>query len=63
MIVDQKQKGKIVGVYVIGSVKNLDAITTIATVIKPNWFRRACTWMFMGWTWIDVNKAKDNGII
>ncbi|MFW5847636.1 MAG: hypothetical protein ACOCVF_01775 [bacterium] len=51
MIVDNKIKGKIHGYYLIDSDEQG---VKIATTSKPNWFRRICTWLFLGWTWIEI---------
>lgn len=56
MITDQKVNTKYVGVYIIG-----DKIATsiqIATTHKPNWFRRFCTWAFLGWNWMSIKDLK-----
>lgn len=55
MIVDQKLNKPFVGVYLIDG--NKDG-TQLATTSKPNWFRRTCTKLFLGWKWIDIKKLK-----
>lgn len=57
MITDQKVNVKYIGVYVIGSDHETSA--KIATTIKPNWFRRFFTWVFLGWEWISIEKLKE----
>jgi len=56
MIVDQKLNKQFVGVYLIDG--TIDG-TQLATSHKPNWFRRTCTRLFMGWKWISVKKLKE----
>lgn len=55
MIVDQKLNKQFAGVYLIdGSIDG----TQLATTSKPNWFRRLCTKLFLGWGWISIKKLK-----
>jgi hypothetical protein len=55
MIVDQKLNRQFVGVYLIdGSVEG----TQLATTIKPNWFRRVATRLFIGWKWVSIKQLK-----
>lgn len=54
MITDQKSNSKILGVYVIGGITGIQ----LGVSIKPNWFRRFCTWAFLGWSWIPIEKLK-----
>ncbi len=55
MIVDQKLNRQFVGVYLIdGSIEG----TQLATTIKPNWFRRVTTRLFMGWKWVSIKQLK-----
>lgn len=57
MMVDQKLNKQIVGVYLIdGSIDG----TQLGTTIKPNWFRRLATKLFLGWDWISIKKLKLN---
>jgi len=55
MIVDQKLNRQFVGVYLIDGDKDG---TQLATTVKPNWFRRVCTRLFLGWKWISIKKLK-----
>jgi hypothetical protein len=55
MIVDQKLNKQFVGVYLIDGC--IDG-TQLATVSKPNWFRRIITKWFLGWKWISIQKLK-----
>lgn len=55
MITDQKINS-IVGVYQIGTTK--ENTTQIGIGIKPNWFRRFFTWLFLGWKWISIEDLK-----
>jgi hypothetical protein len=55
MIVDQKLNKGFAGVYLIDG--DLDG-TQLATTVKPNWFRRVMTRLFVGWKWISVKKLK-----
>ncbi|MDA3780860.1 MAG: hypothetical protein PF487_11680 [Bacteroidales bacterium] len=55
MIVDQKLNKAFVGVYLIDGDK---VGTQLATTSKPNWFRRVCTKLFLGWKWIDIKELK-----
>lgn len=57
MITDQKVNNKIVGVYVIGN--DVETCVKIATTVKPNFFRRLFTWVFLGWKWITIEKMKE----
>lgn len=63
MITDQKNNGTIKGVYIIGNTKEIGTTITLATNAKPNWFRRFCTWLFIGWTWMPIAKAKEKKFI
>ena len=55
MIVDQKLNKQFVGVYLIdGSVDG----TQLATTVRPNWFRRLATKMFLGWKWVSIPQLK-----
>lgn len=56
MIVDQKLKKKIEGVYFVDGV--LDGVQ-IATSKKPNAFRRFFTWLFLGWKWKSIKDIKN----
>ena len=56
MIVDQKLNKGFAGVYLIDG--DLDG-TQLATTVKPNWFRRVMTRLFVGWKWISVKKLKE----
>jgi hypothetical protein len=58
MIVDQKVNKQFVGVYLIdnGDITG----TQLATSIRPNWFRRLATKLFLGWKWIDIKDLKSN---
>lgn len=56
MITDQKLNAKYVGVYIIGD--KINTSVKIATTYKPNKFRRFCTWLFLGWLWISIEKLK-----
>jgi hypothetical protein len=55
MIVDQKLKKKIEGVYLVDGI--IDG-AQIATSSKPNAFRRFFTWLFLGWKWKSVKEIK-----
>jgi len=55
MIVDQKVNKQFIGVYFIDSDKEG---TQLATTSKPNWFRRICTKLFLGWKWISIKELK-----
>ena len=55
MLVDQKLNKQIVGVYLIDGDKTG---TQLGTTSKPNWFRRTCTRLFIGWKWISIKKLK-----
>jgi len=55
MIVDQKVNRQFVGVYLIDGIKDG---TQLATTIKPTWFRRITTRLFLGWKWIDIKTLK-----
>ena len=55
MIVDQKLNKGFKGVYLIDGC--IDG-TQLATTIKPNWFRRVATRLFLGWKWISVQQLK-----
>ena len=57
MIVDQKLNKHFVGVYLIDGDKEG---TQLATTHKPNWFRRVCTQLFLGWKWISVKELKED---
>lgn len=46
MIADQKCNKKIVGFYLLDG--DSDG-AKLATSSKPNWFRKFCMWMFLGW--------------
>ena len=50
------------GVYVIGDIKEPSGVISIATNNKVNIFRRLFTWLFLGWKWISVEKAKELGV-
>lgn len=63
MITDQKSKGNIVGAYIIGDLKNPSGTIALSTSAKPNWFRRFCTWAFIGWKWMPIGEAKEKGFI
>ncbi len=55
MIVDQKLNKQFVGVYLIdGSIDG----TQLATTVRPNWFRRFATKMFLGWKWVSIPQLK-----
>jgi len=56
MIVDQKLKKKIEGVYLIDG--TLDG-AQIATSHKPNSFRRFFTWLILGWEWKSIKEIKN----
>lgn len=56
MIVDQKLKKKIEGVYLVDGV--FDG-PQIATSSKPNLFRRFFTWLFLGWKWKSIKEIKN----
>jgi len=56
MIVDQKLNKQFVGIYLIDGDKEG---TQLATASKPNWFRRTCTRLFLGWKWISIKTLKD----
>lgn len=56
MIVDQKLNKGFAGVYLIDG--QVDG-TQLATTVKPNWFRRVMTRLFVGWKWISVFKLKE----
>jgi hypothetical protein len=56
MIVDQKLNKGFAGVYLIDG--EYDG-TQLATTVKPNWFRRVMTRLFIGWKWISVLKLKE----
>ena len=56
MIVDQKLNRQFVGVYLIDGSKEG---TQLATTIKPNWFRRFATKLFLGWEWISIKELKE----
>jgi len=56
MIVDQKINKQFLGVYLIDGDKEG---TKLATSVKPNWFRKTCTFLFLGWKWIDIKELKD----
>ena len=56
MIVDQKLNKGFTGVYLIDS--DIDG-TQLATTVKPNWFRRVMTRLFIGWRWISIKKLKE----
>jgi hypothetical protein len=51
MIVDQKLNRQFVGVYLVEG-------TQLATTIKPNWFRRIATRLFIGWKWVSIKQLK-----
>jgi hypothetical protein len=55
MIVDQKLNKQFIGIYLIDG--EIDG-TQLATSIKPNWFRRLTTRMFLGWKWISIAELK-----
>jgi hypothetical protein len=55
MIIDQKLNKPFVGVYLIDGKKEG---TQLVTTSKPNWFRRLCMKLFLGWKWIDIKKLK-----
>lgn len=55
MIVDQKVKKNIAGMYLVDG--NVDGVI-IATSEKPIWFRRTMTKLIMGWKWVSVQKYK-----
>ena len=55
MIVDQKLKKKIEGVYLVDGV--IDG-AQIATSKKPNAVRRFLTWLFLGWKWKSIKEIK-----
>ena len=57
MIVDQKVNKQFIGIYLIDGDKEG---TQLATTLKPNWFRKACTRLFLGWKWISIKKLKEN---
>lgn len=57
MIVDQKLNRQFVGVYLIDGDKEG---TQLATTSRPNWFRRTCTRLFLGWKWISIKKLKED---
>lgn len=52
MIVDNKVRSNIVGYYLIDG---YEEGVKLATTVKPNWFRRLCSWLFLGWTWIEID--------
>jgi hypothetical protein len=56
MIVDQKLKKKIEGVYFVDG--TFDGVQ-IATSVKPNGFRRFFTWLFLGWKWKSIKEIKN----
>jgi len=56
MIVDQKLNRHFVGVYLIDGDKEG---TQLAVSHKPNWFRRVCTRLFLGWKWVSIKKLKE----
>ncbi len=55
MITDQKIN-KIVGAYLMGNDK--ENMTQLAVGFKPNWFRRICTQLFLGWKWVNIKELK-----
>lgn len=55
MIVDQKLNRGFAGVYLIDG--DIDG-TKLATSVKPNWFRRVMTKLFIGWEWITIKELK-----
>ena len=57
MIVDQKVNKQFIGIYLIDGDKEG---TQLATTLKPNWFRKVCTRLFLGWKWINIKKLKEN---
>jgi len=57
MIVDQKVNKQFIGIYLIDGDKEG---TQLATTLKPNWFRKVCTRLFLGWKWISIKKLKEN---
>jgi len=57
MIVDQKVNKQFIGVYLIDGDK--EGIQ-FATTLKPNWFRKVCIRLFLGWKWISIKKLKEN---
>lgn len=56
MITDQKVNAQYKGVYLIGD--TFETSVQIATTSKPNWFRRFCTWAFLGWKWMSIADIK-----
>jgi hypothetical protein len=55
MIVDQKLNKPLAGVYLMD--KDIDG-AQLATTLKPNWFRRKCTKLFLGWKWVSIKQLK-----
>ena len=56
MIVDQKLNKSLLGVYFIDGDKEG---AQLATTSKPNWFRRTCAKLFLGWKWVSVKQLKE----
>lgn len=56
MITDQKSNGKIVGVYIIGDLEK--GAIQLGVPVKPNWFRKFFTWLFIGWKFYPIDKLK-----
>jgi len=56
MITDNKVNAKYVGAYMIGN--TYDTSVQLATTFKPNWFRRFCTWLVLGWTWRSIDEIR-----
>jgi hypothetical protein len=57
MIVDQKLNKQFIGVYLIDNGDKEG--TQLATTSKPNWFRRICIELFLGWIWISIKDLKN----
>jgi len=57
MITDQKSIAKIVGVYIIGNINSASHIE-FGLPLKPNFFRRLCTWLFLGWKYYSIESLK-----
>lgn len=56
MIVDQKLNRRFLGVFLIDGDKEG---TQLAISSKPNWFRRICIRLFLGWKWISIEELKE----
>ena len=53
MITDQNLNKPIIGIYYLE-----EDGARLGLTKKPNWFRRICAYLFLGWVWEDVIKNK-----